>query len=250
MAPIRVLHCVAGLGHGGYESLIMNLYRNIDREKVQFDFVSSFPGVYEPEIEALGGRIHRIPFITQKGPFVYTGRPGQGAARRAALSHRPLPHGQVQRPCDEAGGEGGPSGAHRPQPQHQERGRACLPAGEGPLRPDGAALGHRSVRLQQGRRRLDVRRKRPPRRASSSTGCSRRTLPPAPPPAPRCAPSWALPKAPSWPGMWAGSPSRKTTPSFWRFSPPSTPAGRTAPCCWRGTAPCGPRWPRPPAGWP
>ena len=72
MAPIRVLHCVAGLGHGGYESLIMNLYRNIDREKVQFDFVSSFPGVYEPEIEALGGRIHRIPFITQKGPFVYT----------------------------------------------------------------------------------------------------------------------------------------------------------------------------------
>lgn len=43
MAPIRVLHCVAGLGHGGYESLIMNLYRNIDREKVQFDFVSSFP---------------------------------------------------------------------------------------------------------------------------------------------------------------------------------------------------------------
>ena len=72
MAPIRVLHCVAGLGHGGYESLIMNLYRSIDREKVQFDFVSSFPGVYEPEIEALGGHIHRIPFITQKGPFAYT----------------------------------------------------------------------------------------------------------------------------------------------------------------------------------
>ena len=72
MAPIRVLHCVAGLGHGGYESLIMNLYRNIHREKVQFDFVSSFPGVYEKEIEALGGVIHRIPFITQKGPFVYT----------------------------------------------------------------------------------------------------------------------------------------------------------------------------------
>lgn len=72
MAPIRVLHCVAGLGHGGYESLIMNLYRNIDRDKVQFDFVASFPGVYEPEIEALGGHIHRIPFITQKGPFVYT----------------------------------------------------------------------------------------------------------------------------------------------------------------------------------
>ncbi|HJA25885.1 MAG TPA: glycosyltransferase family 1 protein [Candidatus Fournierella merdigallinarum] len=72
MAPIRVLHCVAGLGHGGYESLVMNLYRQMDRDKVQFDFVSSFPGVYEAEIEALGGVIHRIPFITQKGPFVYT----------------------------------------------------------------------------------------------------------------------------------------------------------------------------------
>ena len=72
MAAVRVLHCVAGLAHGGYESLIMNLYRCIDRDVVQFDFVSSFPGVYESEIEALGGVIHRIPFITQKGPFVYT----------------------------------------------------------------------------------------------------------------------------------------------------------------------------------
>ena len=72
MGPVRVLHCVAGLGHGGYESLILNLYRNIDRTKVQFDFVSSFAGVYESEIQALGGVIHRIPFITQRGPFAYT----------------------------------------------------------------------------------------------------------------------------------------------------------------------------------
>lgn len=72
MATVRVLHCVAGLAHGGYESLIMNLYRCIDRSLVQFDFLSSFPGVYENEIETLGGVIHRIPFITQKGPFVYT----------------------------------------------------------------------------------------------------------------------------------------------------------------------------------
>ena len=43
MAAVRVLHCVAGLAHGGYESLIMNLYRCIDRDAVRFDFVSSFP---------------------------------------------------------------------------------------------------------------------------------------------------------------------------------------------------------------
>ena len=72
VAPIRVLHCVAGLAHGGYESLIMNLYRCIDRQLVQFDFLSSFPGVYEEEIRQLGGVIHSIPFITQKGPFSYT----------------------------------------------------------------------------------------------------------------------------------------------------------------------------------
>ncbi len=72
MAPLRVLQCVAGLAHGGYESLLMNLYRQVDRDVLQFDFLSSFPGVYESEIEGMGGVIHRIPFITQKGPFVYT----------------------------------------------------------------------------------------------------------------------------------------------------------------------------------
>ena len=70
--PIRILHCVAGIGRGGYETYIMNLYRNIDRTKVQFDFLYSFGGVYRKEIEALGGRIYKIPFITEKGPFVYT----------------------------------------------------------------------------------------------------------------------------------------------------------------------------------
>lgn len=70
--PIRILHCVAGIGRGGYETYIMNLYRNIDRTKVQFDFLYSFGGVYKKEIEALGGRLYKIPFITEKGPFVYT----------------------------------------------------------------------------------------------------------------------------------------------------------------------------------
>ena len=70
--PIRILHCVAGVGRGGYETYIMNLYRNIDRTKVQFDFLYSFGGVYRREIEELGGRLYKIPFITEKGPFEYT----------------------------------------------------------------------------------------------------------------------------------------------------------------------------------
>lgn len=69
--PIRVLHCVAGLGRGGYETFLMNVYRHIDRTKVQFDFLYSFDGVFVEEIMRLGGRVYQIPFITQKGPFVY-----------------------------------------------------------------------------------------------------------------------------------------------------------------------------------
>ena len=70
--PIRILHCVAGIGRGGYETLIMNLYRKIDRTKIQFDFLYSYNGVFKKEIEALGGRLYKIPFITEKGPFAYT----------------------------------------------------------------------------------------------------------------------------------------------------------------------------------
>lgn len=69
--PVRVLHCVAGLGRGGYETFIMNVYRRIDRQKVQFDFLYSFDGVFVEEIKRLGGRVYKIPFITRKGPFVY-----------------------------------------------------------------------------------------------------------------------------------------------------------------------------------
>lgn len=68
---IRVLHCVAGVGRGGYETLIMNVYRKIDRTKIQFDFLYSFDGVYTDEIKQLGGKLYKIPFITEKGPFTY-----------------------------------------------------------------------------------------------------------------------------------------------------------------------------------
>ncbi len=71
MIMVRVLHCVVGMNYGGYEAFIMNVYRNIDRTKIQFDFLASFPGSYDDEIRQLGGRIYYIPFITQKGPIAY-----------------------------------------------------------------------------------------------------------------------------------------------------------------------------------
>lgn len=39
MEPIRVLHNIASLHFGGAQSFVMNVYRNIDRSKIQFDFV-------------------------------------------------------------------------------------------------------------------------------------------------------------------------------------------------------------------
>ena len=55
---IRVLHVLGGLGTGGTESLIMNWYRNIDRTKIQFDFLVRSPdNNYLDEIESFGGRV-------------------------------------------------------------------------------------------------------------------------------------------------------------------------------------------------
>ncbi|MGM8364843.1 glycosyltransferase family 1 protein [Virgibacillus sp. W0181] len=70
-SPVRVLHVVVNMNRGGAETLLMNLYRNIDRSKVQFDFLTCKSGVFDKEIEALGGHIHRIPYITDVGHFGY-----------------------------------------------------------------------------------------------------------------------------------------------------------------------------------
>ena len=57
--PIRVLHYIGSLELGGSQSMVMNLYRHIDRTKIQFDFIvdkkNSF--YYKDEIESLGGQV-------------------------------------------------------------------------------------------------------------------------------------------------------------------------------------------------
>lgn len=71
--PVRILQVVATLGMGGIENFIMNIYRNIDREKIQFDFLmhTEEKGIFEDEILSLGGKIYRIPFMTKVGHFKY-----------------------------------------------------------------------------------------------------------------------------------------------------------------------------------
>ena len=63
--PIRVLQVFHGMDCGGAENMIMNLYRNIDRSKVQFDFLvhTSKKCFFDDEIKQLGGRIFRVPYF-------------------------------------------------------------------------------------------------------------------------------------------------------------------------------------------
>ncbi|MCH4039961.1 MAG: glycosyltransferase family 1 protein [Lachnospiraceae bacterium] len=60
---IRVLQVVTYMGRGGLESMLMNYYRHIDRQRVQFDFLvhRQERAAYDDEIEALGGKIYRLP---------------------------------------------------------------------------------------------------------------------------------------------------------------------------------------------
>ena len=60
---VRVLNLFTIMDRGGAETMCMNLYRHIDRDQVQFDFLVYYPerGQYEDEIEKLGGKVYRIP---------------------------------------------------------------------------------------------------------------------------------------------------------------------------------------------
>lgn len=60
--PIRVLHVLQRMEAAGVQTLLMNMYRKIDRTKVQFDFLVHYtaPQFFDEEIESLGGRIYRL----------------------------------------------------------------------------------------------------------------------------------------------------------------------------------------------
>jgi glycosyltransferase EpsF len=85
--PDRILHVNAAMNLRGAESMVMNLYRNIDRSQYQLDFLyyTEEECYFDQEIKSLGGNIYRIKepdktnylkfiknirgIIKSKGPF-------------------------------------------------------------------------------------------------------------------------------------------------------------------------------------
>ena len=78
MTPIRVLQvCAEPFAGGGQESYLMNMYRHVDRTRVQFDFYTPFANrmpQMQQEVQALGGRLWASHF-----PF---GEDNRGYLRR------------------------------------------------------------------------------------------------------------------------------------------------------------------------
>lgn len=74
---IRVLHVLGGVGLGGAESRIMDLYRKMDRAEIQFDFLVHCrdtvrkPEFYDEEITRLGGHIYVLPKFKVYNYFAY-----------------------------------------------------------------------------------------------------------------------------------------------------------------------------------
>ena len=111
---IRILHVVTYMGRGGLETMIMNYYRQMDRTKVQFDFLvnEENPCDYDSEIQALGGRIFRIPRYKLFNYSIY-----KTACKRFFSQHNyPIVHGHIGLPAsiylDEASKTGAYTIAH------------------------------------------------------------------------------------------------------------------------------------------
>ena len=61
--PIHILQWGMTTGLGGIETFVMNVYRHMDRTKVQFDFLQGYhdgPLHFEDEIQSMGGTIYRV----------------------------------------------------------------------------------------------------------------------------------------------------------------------------------------------
>ena len=70
---VRILHYIGQLQFGGSQAFVMEIYRKIDKEKVQFDFVvfTNEKSGYYQEIIQLGGRVFESPQFNGRNYFEF-----------------------------------------------------------------------------------------------------------------------------------------------------------------------------------
>ena len=68
---VRIIHMIGSLDIGGSQTMIMNIYRKIDRNRIQFDFIVDHSDqlYFKEEIEKLGGRVFVMPRFNGKNIF-------------------------------------------------------------------------------------------------------------------------------------------------------------------------------------
>ena len=73
LRPVRILQITGGMCIGGAETMIMHLYRKINKDEIQFDFVSFAKEKchYDEEIKRLGGRIFYVPPPQNDNPLKF-----------------------------------------------------------------------------------------------------------------------------------------------------------------------------------
>ena len=66
---IKVLHYISIMNRAGQETFLMNMYRKIDREKIQFGFLCTVDeeGDYDAEIKELGVEIYHFSLSAAGG---------------------------------------------------------------------------------------------------------------------------------------------------------------------------------------
>lgn len=70
---IRVLQVVNNMHRAGLETMLMNYYRHIDKNKVQFDFLTHRPEKddYDDEILSMGGKVYYAPRLYPQNYVAY-----------------------------------------------------------------------------------------------------------------------------------------------------------------------------------
>ncbi len=60
---IKIAQVIGNAKTGGVVSCVMNFFRNVDRDRFQFDFYTYGPSPYDAEIKSLGGRVFYFPNV-------------------------------------------------------------------------------------------------------------------------------------------------------------------------------------------